>query len=681
MTIKDCIDIVDNIKPNQYTIKDKVMWLSFLDEIIINDVLKTHEGYDGRYDDFDGYSEDKLTITLIVPSPYDRLYTAYLKMKIDAENGETARYNNSASLYNTYLDEYKKHYNKTHMPLDVTAKRKLAPVKGKAIGLSDAEYEKLVRDLTFILAEHFAETISEDKVKDIVTGIVQTNAEMLKGKDGYTPKKGVDYFTDDEVEQIKADAKGDAGYSPVVKVSETEEGHNVIIADAEGISTFFVTNGKDGFCPVIRVSDYGNGQYRMMIAKQEGVDAQLVYWNDGKDGISPIITAEETENGHTVSVQDARGITKFDVKNGVGVRDVRQTTESMDDGGVNVYTVTLTDGTSTHLHIRNGSKGSKGDIGEAFTYEDFTPEQLVALTGPKGDRGEKGEAFTYDDFTPEQLANLKGEKGDAFTYDDFTPEQLGDLKGEKGDTGEKGEKGEALTYEDLTETQKGEILSGVTDVVSNALVGKATGGYLIIPDVSPIAHDLKVKVTENAEVKVVGKNIFNQENVNGDGSGLYKYWLINPHNKNVTLSLKDKDTSVDISNVYFGFTATGSDATTSTAFPIRWAIERGAVKNTEIKGVTNAYLSCYPLTAMEALNKRFYIQCEYGDVNTEYVPFDGGVYTPDAEGNVLGVHSRYPFTTIYTDNSEAVIEAEYNRDINKAFAEITQAIISLGGNV
>lgn len=43
-------------------------------------------------------------------------------------------------------------------------------------------------------------------------------------------------------------------------------------------------------------------------------------------------------------------------------------------------------------------------------------------------KGDKGDAFTYDDFTPEQLAKLKGEKGDAFIYDDFTPEQIESLK-------------------------------------------------------------------------------------------------------------------------------------------------------------------------------------------------------------------------------------------------------------
>lgn len=72
--------------------------------------------------------------------------------------------------------------------------------------------------------------------------------------------------------------------------------------------------------------------------------------------------------------------------------------------------------------------GPKGDKGDPFTYNDFTPEQLEALTGPKGD------PFTYEDFTPEQLESLRGPKGDPFTYEDFTPEQLEDLQGPEGST-------------------------------------------------------------------------------------------------------------------------------------------------------------------------------------------------------------------------------------------------------
>ena len=188
MTIKECIDIVDNLKPNQYSPKEKVMWLSFIDEIIINDVLKTHEGYDGKYDNFAGYSEDKLSVQLIVASPYDRLYTAYLKMKIDGENGETARYNNSASLFNSYLMEFRKHYNKTHMPLDMTSKKPM-PKQCNSASISDAMFESLKRELYYLLSEDFAEMTSRDKLYDIVTSYAINNVQMLKGKDG---RDGID---------------------------------------------------------------------------------------------------------------------------------------------------------------------------------------------------------------------------------------------------------------------------------------------------------------------------------------------------------------------------------------------------------------------------------------------------------------------------------------------------------
>lgn len=65
-----------------------------------------------------------------------------------------------------------------------------------------------------------------------------------------------------------------------------------------------------------------------------------------------------------------------------------------------------------------GTQGIKGDKGDPFRYEDFTPEQLKALKGPKGDKGEDGlSAFN--------IAQLNGFQG---TY----VEWLKSLKGEKG---------------------------------------------------------------------------------------------------------------------------------------------------------------------------------------------------------------------------------------------------------
>lgn len=75
------------------------------------------------------------------------------------------------------------------------------------------------------------------------------------------------------------------------------------------------------------------------------------------------------------------------------------------------------------------------------------------------------------------------------------------------------------------------------------------------------------------------------------------------------------------------------------------------------------------------------LQIEKGSTVTPYEPYQGQTYTSTATGEVVGVKSLYPTTTLITDTEGVIIEAEYNRDINKAFAEMQQAILSLGGNV
>ncbi len=74
------------------------------------------------------------------------------------------------------------------------------------------------------------------------------------------------------------------------------------------------------------------------------------------------------------------------------------------------------------------------------------------------------------------------------------------------------------------------------------------------------------------------------------------------------------------------------------------------------------------------------IQIELGTEATDYENFSGKVeYTPAEDGTVEGVKSLYPTTTLIPDTEGLILEADYNRDINKAFAELQQAIISLSG--
>ena len=75
------------------------------------------------------------------------------------------------------------------------------------------------------------------------------------------------------------------------------------------------------------------------------------------------------------------------------------------------------------------------------------------------------------------------------------------------------------------------------------------------------------------------------------------------------------------------------------------------------------------------------LQLEVGAVATEYEPYVEPVEYEVGEDGLVQVASIYPSTTLLTDTTGATIDVQYNRDINKAFAELQQAIISLGGNI
>ena len=88
----------------------------------------------------------------------------------------------------------------------------------------------------------------------------------------------------------------------------------------------------------------------------------------------------------------------------------------------NASQIQFADGQTFQAKLDAGTlKGEKGDRGERG------PQGIEGPTGEQGVKGDKGDAFTYADFTSEQLASLKGAKGD---------------KGDKGEQGIQGERGQ-----------------------------------------------------------------------------------------------------------------------------------------------------------------------------------------------------------------------------------------------
>ena len=205
-----------------------------------------------------------------------------------------------------------------------------------------------------------------------------------------------------------------------------------------------------------------------------------------------------TDDGNIVvfSWTNSKGVaqtTTMTVKNGKngenGFSPTITATELEDGTGV-TFNITNKDGASTSVTVKNGKQGDRGEKGEvgstpiisataSVSNTTGTPSVKVTKSGTddepifdfafeniKGEKGEQGEAFTYDDFTPEQLKALKGEKGDIsnisvtatsdatssdtptvdVTKSGTITEPMFDfafhgLKGQKGDIGEKGEDG------------------------------------------------------------------------------------------------------------------------------------------------------------------------------------------------------------------------------------------------
>ena len=82
-----------------------------------------------------------------------------------------------------------------------------------------------------------------------------------------------------------------------------------------------------------------------------------------------------------------------------------------------------------------GDTGAQGPKGDAFTYADFTAEQLEALRGPQGLQGEIGPAGPQGEIG---ATGPQGPKGDTGTAG---KDGAAGAKGDKGDTGEQGPQG------------------------------------------------------------------------------------------------------------------------------------------------------------------------------------------------------------------------------------------------
>lgn len=132
------------------------------------------------------------------------------------------------------------------------------------------------------------------------------------------------------------------------------------------------------------------------------------------------------------------GTSGTDGKDGVGIASIETEGASV-SGGVNVVTITLTDGTATKFNVRNGYDGAAGKSAYEVAVDDgFDGTEAAWLESLKGETGARG-GIGPDGKSAYEIAVKEGFEGDE-------REWLDSLKGDSGQPGKDGTPGTAAGF-------------------------------------------------------------------------------------------------------------------------------------------------------------------------------------------------------------------------------------------
>ena len=277
-------------------------------------------------------------------------------------------------------------------------------------------------------------------------------------------------------------------------------------------------------------------------------------------------------------------------------------------------------------------------------------------------------------------------------------------------TSENAQSGKAVAEAVATEQKRAD------NTFANALKGSKSGSAILIDDISPVEHTMTVKVSSDTvtdltavKVRKCGKNLLdtNQAHNAGWSGNRYDTFSIND---NVITATSDNSTTKTVSMGLFDGELPAGDYILSLNAVIEntpkhkrpneiFISKNGSVLTlTSVTKTDGSYSPKIKFTlsekakiiidfhknvnaSQETVSDTVYkvtlsnIQLELGSTATDYEPYkECAEYTPNADGTVNGVTSLYPNTTLMSDKDGVLIDCEYNRDINKAFAALEAAI-------
>ena len=108
MTLEKALELFDSERTNGVDIAKKIRWISQLDYKITSELTEPRGDAP-----FCGYEESTpLGTVLKAPDEFGEIYGLYLNMKLDYMNGEIARFNNSALVFNNMYRDLSNYLNR-----------------------------------------------------------------------------------------------------------------------------------------------------------------------------------------------------------------------------------------------------------------------------------------------------------------------------------------------------------------------------------------------------------------------------------------------------------------------------------------------------------------------------------------------------------------------------------------
>jgi hypothetical protein len=229
------------------------------------------------------------------------------------------------------------------------------------------------------------------------------------------------------------------GISPEIEITEVEGGHKLVVTDKKGKKEAVVLDGEDGRGIELfwqsKVTTIPGDTNEWTIRYTDGTESVIaiknsedgkpgapghtpikgVDYDDGAPGFSPVVSLRKEGEVTLLAITDIKGTQEVRINDGepgtpgsagVGIANVTQIVKSGTDGGTNVVTIALTDGTEHSFEVQNGTKGraiTVIDVDETLADDEhnrvlFSDGSVLKVkNGRTGSPGKDGKSITITD--------------------------------------------------------------------------------------------------------------------------------------------------------------------------------------------------------------------------------------------------------------------------------------------